>query len=319
MKLGERIRVITECANSLADRKVSESQLILRTFGAETFDFEDQWNGGQDADEYFTGQCEAIDSAKLSELHQYLLGEDAAPGRQRRSDMWGDNPVRVFISHCHEDAVFASGVNDILRKTCGIDAFVAHRDINPSAQWRATIRGALDTAHFVVAILHDRFHASQWCDQEVGWALGRDLPVMPVRRQAHIGPRFDGFMEEHQDLVLDPTRGSGEHYLAWTILENVVKDERTHNIGVDALVEAFVNSPGWNRTRALWAMIEREPSFESRHLRRFEYAVETNRQVYDGNYGEVAIPVLLKALVEKFEPPPPSNPWTASADGTPPF
>jgi hypothetical protein len=321
MKVGERIRIITECADSLVERKVSEAQMILRQFGVQTYDYEDGWNS-LSAEDYFTLQVENIDPERLYELHQFLLGEDAAPGRQKRSDMWGDNPVRVFISHCHEDAGFASKVNDILRETCGIDAFVAHKDIYPSAQWRASIRSALGTAHYFVAILHDRFHQSEWCDQEVGWALGRNLPVLPVRRQPLMLPpgskRYDGFIEEHQDLVLDPTRGTGEWFLAHSILDHVLMDDRTHQIGVDALIEAFVKSVSFDRTRELWPKIAREPILESRHLRRLEYAAETNRQVYDANVDGIPVPDLVTAVVAKVEPPPPV--WTVAPDtGEPPF
>lgn len=317
MKSGEKIRLITEAVDSLEERNVADAQLVLRTFNAETYD--PDFNQEPDRD-YFMGRCETLDEDDLRGLHDFLVGEDAALGSNAPTrGIWGDNPVKVFISHRHEDAAFASAVNKILRERHGIDAFVAHQDIAPSAAWRATIRHALSTCDFLVAILHEKFHDSQWCDQEVGWALGRDIPVMPVRRAPHVGQRFDGFMEEHQDLLLAPRHGDGSSFLAQQILENVVDDPRTKSIGLSALIEAFVNSGSYDRTRTTWALIEKQPTLTTEHLRRLEYAVQTNNQVYDGVAEAGKVPDLVKQLVEKFEPAPPTNPWAASPDGTSPF
>jgi hypothetical protein len=70
-------------------------------------------------------------------------------------------------------------------------------------------------------------------------------------------------------------------------------------------------------TRVVWTLIEQEPRWESEHLRRFEYAVETNAQVYDAIANSEMVPDLVKKLVERFEPPVPKpapDPW-----GEPPF
>jgi hypothetical protein len=301
MKPGERIRLVKEAAESLYQRPWHEVQLTLNTFKLNTYELD--FAGAPDDLTYCTQQISEADDATLVEIHTYLLGEDAAPGPQQTSDRpWGSNPVAVFISHRHEDAPWVGTVRDVLASQYGIDAFVAHTDIHPSLKWRDTIRAALASCHLMVAVLHENFHESQWCDQEVGWALGRGIPVMPVRRQAHVGQRFDGFLEEHQDLVLDPKYGSGEWWLAQRIFERVLAEPKTQAVGVKALAEAFVNSHSYDRTRYLWAHIAQVETWDSEQVRRLEYAVETNRQVYAGDFGGVPVPDLVKQLVEKFEP-----------------
>jgi hypothetical protein len=210
MRPGERIKLIKEAAVSLVERPWPEIQLTLRQHGLNTYELRgDSWNEPT-VDEYCIDQIAEAGDETLIDLHAYLLGEDAAPGMQQASDRpWGSNPVAVFVSHRHEDAEFVAQVRDVLSKFYGIDAFVAHNDINPSAAWRATIRTALASCHFMVAVLHEKFHDSQWCDQEVGWAMGRGVPIMPVRRQPHTGQRFDGFLEEHQDCVIGPAARYG--------------------------------------------------------------------------------------------------------------
>ena len=55
--------------------------------------------------------------------------------------------------------------------------------------------------------------------------------------------------------------------------------------------------------------------FDTEQLRRLEYAVQTNRQVYECMTDGESIPDLVKRLVEKYEPPPPA--WPTAAE--PPY
>lgn len=318
MKPGERIRLITECADRLLSRQWSDAQLTMAEFGLHTYepgpgyDFETR--------DYFVHQVRDGGNENLTELHRYLLGDDAAPSMQHELDHpWGTQPVRVFMSHKYDDRVFIAAVKTLLHEYYGIDAFVAHDNIDPSKKWRDVIRAGLATADMLVAVLHPNFHDSQWCDQEVGWALGRDIPVAAVRRQGE--PRGkDGFLEEHQDITLGTTHGGGEWFLARQIFQIALNDSRTHEKGLRALAEAFVHSYNFDNTRALWSLIEKEPRWESDQLRRFEYAVETNRQVYEANVAGAGMPELVKQLVEKFEPRmqvAPQDPWSTSDE--PPF
>ncbi len=318
MKAGERIRLIEESARVLEGMPRGRMQLILRQHGAKTYDDFDDGFDAESVETYATGRAETLNDQNLVDLHAYLLGDDAAPAQQPAVGRpWGTNPAAVFVSHVHEDAAFAGKVRDLLSKWWGIDAFVAHTDIDPSAAWRATIRSRLASCHFMVAILHDRFHLSQWCDQEVGWAMGRGIPVMPVR----LGPaphRRDGFMEEYQDLTLDVSRADHPYFLAETIFDRLLANPMTHTVGVGALVEAFVHSPNYRTTDKLVPLLHAEPTLNRDQLRRLEYAVQTNNQVYDCVTGGKPVPAHVQEIVAKFEPPQPADPW-ATASGEPPF
>ncbi len=322
MKPGERIRLIKEAGASLSTRAKGDIQLIFDQHGVDTYDWEmqDAFNSPETVTEYCTNRLAKSSDDQLAAIHDYVIGDDAAPAPKSLSDRtWGVNPVRVFISHCHEDAAFVGEVSRLLKAHHGIDAFVAHDQIEPSAIWRQTIRRALQSCDFMVVVVHDRFHESQWCDQEVGWAFGRDIPVMPVRRAYVAGPRVDGFLEEHQDCTLDPSKGPGDWWLAHQILEQVVRDSRTHSLGVKALVEAFVTSFSFNRTRQLWGLIAQEPYLEAEQLRRLEFAVAIQRQVYEANVDGEMAPAVVQALVAKFEPPSPDAPADPWAFEKPPF
>jgi hypothetical protein len=92
----------------------------------------------------------------------------------------------------------------------------------------------------------------------------------------------------------------------------IVRTPRLREIAPKALAEAFVNSSSYESTRRIWDLIDAQPQIESDQLRRLEYAVQTNDQVYNAvRQGGVPIPDLVKALVEKFEP--------STPDDEPPF
>lgn len=167
------------------------------------------------------------------------------------------------------------------------------------------IKTRLRTCDGLAAFLAPQFHQSQWCDQEVGWAIGRNVPIIPVRMPDNT-LRFDGFMEENQDLSYVE---NGDWAVAHQLFLCLFRDRRTHEKAVRALAEAFVNSSSFDQTRSLWALINAEPHFDGEQLRRLEYAVATNRQVYRAvDPTGQPIPDLVKALVVKHEPPPPDDP-----------
>ena len=95
-------------------------------------------------------------------------------------NLWGTGSIRAFISHVSEDKKVAYDLKKALG-TYGIAAFVAHDDIEPMREWGNEIVRALDSMDLLVALLTPTFSNSNWTDQEVGFALGRKVPALPVR------------------------------------------------------------------------------------------------------------------------------------------
>lgn len=311
MKPGERIRLITETAESLSARPWHEVQLTLNQFGVDTYEPNEDY--GPDTVTYCTQQIREVTDETLASLREYLLGGDAAPvGARSGEGIWTDLPVRAFLSHIHQERHLAGEVKCRLAENYGITAFVAHDDIHPSRQWREAIKEGLGSCHVFVAFLHEGYHESQWCDQEAGWALARGIPILPVRPVGFDRAKVhDGFLEEHQDISLDRAVGQHDYWAADQIFQSVLRHAQTREVGVAALAEAFVKSRSFNTTRRFWAMLEAQPVVGSEQLRRLEYAVQVNRQVYDAVIGltRTPVPELVKALVDKFEPPPVQDPW----------
>lgn len=135
----------------------------------------------------------------------------------REATCWKSGYFRLFISHLSSFKVQASRLQTFLRKYA-ISAFVAHEDIEPSREWQIEIESALHTMDAFTALLIPGFKESNWCDQEIGVAVGRDVLIIPVRK----GLDPYGFIAKYQAI-----QGSG----------------RTVGQVAECIFSAIVNSP----------------------------------------------------------------------------
>ena len=129
----------------------------------------------------------------------------------RLGKLWGPGAIRVFLSHKAEYKEMAAGIKDRL-SAYSIASFVAHEDIEPMQEWVGEIEGALSSMDALVALLTDKFSESNWTDQEVGFAIGRGVPVIPVR----LGKDPYGFIGKYQAI-------SGFNSSAAKIADDILK------------------------------------------------------------------------------------------------
>ena len=95
---------------------------------------------------------------------------------------WQDG-YRLFLSHESSIKQKLHGLRLTLANY-GISAFVAHEDIMPTKIWQEVIREALQTMDAMVAFVTDKFHQSLWTDQEIGYALSRDVTIVPIKLES---------------------------------------------------------------------------------------------------------------------------------------
>lgn len=103
-----------------------------------------------------------------------------AAAKVASADFWIDGQLRVFISHLSSNKERMSAMKVELSHW-GISAFVAHEDIEPSREWMNEVEAGLETMDVLVAVVEPGFKESDWCAQEVGFALGRHVDVIPLR------------------------------------------------------------------------------------------------------------------------------------------
>ncbi len=130
------------------------------------------------------------------------LDDDSDPVCQRalpfsrkplvRADMvpfWKPGLARLFVSHRDEHKREAQQLAEAL-EGFGISAFVAHDTIRPMSEWRHEIQKGLETMEVMLVYLTDDFDRSIWTNQEVGFALGRGVPVISLKLGRKDPPGF---------------------------------------------------------------------------------------------------------------------------------
>jgi len=108
--------------------------------------------------------------------------------------------LKAFLSYSHLDKGLASVIKHALEEY-GIEAFLAHEDIEPSAEWVETIKDELEACNVFLPILTDNFHKSAWTDQETGIALTHNKLIIPLK----VTKDPYGFTSKIQALKIDTT------------------------------------------------------------------------------------------------------------------
>ncbi|MDN3310539.1 toll/interleukin-1 receptor domain-containing protein [Microbacterium oryzae] len=144
--------------------------------------------GGFNSDDFtFEDSIKDVSDADLLEIYSIVTG--AAPAEAQgqiedaESSLWNSGYVRVFLSHSAHHKAFVGQVADELAVS-GIHAFVAHDTMEYEQPWQDQIEHGLRTMQAFVALVHPEFLTSPWCQQEVGWALGRGVPRYVIRYPA---------------------------------------------------------------------------------------------------------------------------------------
>ena len=175
------------------------------------------------------------------------LGQRMTPSDIEVRRLWLDKRFRLFISHVSKHKVAASNLKDALLIR-GVDAFVAHEDIEPSLEWQHEIEVGLRSMHALAALLTPDFHDSRWTDQEIGWALGRGVLVVPVRLDKDpygLAGKFQGV--------------SGTLEQPEALADAVVKTLLTNSLTCGdmrrALLEAFADVPSFDAAKTVSALL----------------------------------------------------------------
>ncbi len=162
-------------------------------------------------------------------------------------------------------------------QTYGIVCFVAHEDIEPSQGWLREMENALHSMDAFVALLTKDFHQSVWTNQEVGFALCREVPVAPVNMA--INPR--GFMRDLQvwnfseDFAGD-FAGDFES-LAKALLTHFL-DTRHHRI-IHSILDGLAQCPSFEVSKRFKGVLEPINTLCDAQVARFIAVYNANRQL----------------------------------------
>lgn len=286
MPLGWRVDTLRKVCRSLGDMEWADAALIVREAGASRY-------VDLSSSESLYQECiwclQDVDADVLQELDDYL---HSATQTSPTDEPWHEpDKLRLFLSHLASRKTVATELARVL-SSWGVEAFVAHEAIDPNQEWQRVIEAALGSCDGLVALLHDEFTQSRWCDQEIGYVFGRHQPVLSLSYD--IDPY--GFLGNRQALRASASTWENVKMIVRTLLD----DPRSGARMSDALVTAICRSGFWDLTNdALPLLRDHGSHLTDAHATRLREAEKHNINVYEAH--AVKYRGALQAIEAKFE------------------
>lgn len=214
-------------------------------------------------------------------------GDDSS-GEEIVPAFWQQGYFRLFISHVSAHKAYAHQLKCALA-VYQIAAFVAHDDIEPTKAWQTEIESALRTMDAVVAMVSPGFVGSHWCDQEVGFALGRRKLVVPLC----MGADPHGFLAKSQGLQISSCNAD---QVAARVFDVLLRNVLSTNRMTDVLVQKLVASITYQSAKETIGLIEKAPRISELQGVRMMQAIDDNDQVARA-YG---VPEKIRILVSRI-------------------
>ncbi len=150
------------------------------------------------------------------------------------SSYWKVGYYKVFISHLSKYKSSASNLK-LMLEPYGISAFVAHEDIKPTKEWEVEIEKALFSMNALCAILTPDFIKSSWCDQECGYAFGRNVLTIPIDK----GQLPYGMFGKIQAIK---SEGKNAQQIAESVFNAIVDNDKSRADYTHTLMNLILNN-----------------------------------------------------------------------------
>jgi hypothetical protein len=280
---SQRVNLIKEIGNRLAPEEWPLIDVTLKQFG---LPWSDDWRGSKES--YLFEMIQGANDQQLVDLgvHVGLPLQEAAP--RLDPPFWRKGMLRLFITHLAANRAYAAQLQEALLRY-GISGFVAHNDIEPTQEWQTQIETALATCDALVALLHPNFHQSNWTDQEIGFGMGRGVPVFSVR----FGNDPYGFIGRFQAFN---GHGKAAEALAAELFDAYRKNKQTQRRMAEVLVGLFEESGSFAEAKSWIGYLEELEIWDPAFSTRIGAAAQGNSQVREA-WG---VPERADALIKKW-------------------
>jgi len=181
--------------------------------------------------------------------------------------------VKVFLSYSAEDKEIAREIKRFLERF-EMEVFLAHEDIEPSSDWEEVIIEQLKACDVFIPILTENFRSSQWTDQETGFALSRQIPIIPI----NISVKPYGFISKYQAF---PFNEDDIYKSCVGIMKIISRKLALGKELANSLIEVFGSSDGFiDAGKNSELLLEFLPLFTIRQKNRILKVAASNGQIY---------------------------------------
>jgi hypothetical protein len=283
MKPGLRVDLIRRLSTAMAEWPYHDIALVFKNFDIPLPDY---WSG-ETTVSLLTWLSDAKDESLII-LDEYL--HSPQNGQNEETPVWTPTLFRLFLSHSTADKVFVAELKTAL-SDYGIDGFVAHVDIMPSAEWLQSIIGALDTCDALAAILTKEFPTSNWCEQEVGYCIGMHKLIVPLDR----GHLPYGFMGRFQALRCGNESATD---CARKVFDILIANPQTSSKMSEAIIANLGASGSFAQARNNLSLVRKIANWTPDLLRKLDDCLE-NSQVS----GSFNVPEGIRSIINQHSSP----------------
>lgn len=169
------------------------------------------------------------------------MTEEPTLGGVAREERRCAYPYRVFISYSHKDRELAMRLDKHLRENLGVHPVVDWH-IPSGSVFSDDIKRSVSRSHVFVSLLTTNSKESPWAHQELGYAMGFGVPILPLA----LDQLPAGMASELQALFLEADLRDLESRLTAEQLDSIVSQSRNSN---RAMFECAMNV--YERTKKL--------------------------------------------------------------------
>jgi TIR domain len=233
MRVIEKISLLDRIGRELQSRMgYSDINVYLTAYGVDCKDYQPSTNSKW---VYVKELLANADENLLIQIADDLeIDHNFSRATPKEATVWKAGQFKLFLSHLASFKAQTAKLQQKLRKYA-ISSFVAHEDIEPSKEWQIEIEAALHTMDAMAVLLMPGFKESNWCDQEIGVAIGRDVLIIPVRK----GLDPYGFIGKYQGIQA-VNKSVGE--VAKEIFEVIIKSPKTRGKIIGSLANTISQS-----------------------------------------------------------------------------
>ena len=190
---------------------------------------------------------------------------------------WKPDHIRLFISHRDDYKGQANNLAKELEKY-GISAFVAHDTIEPMTTWQEEIMKGLQTMEIMLAFITDNFSKSSWTNQEIGVALGRNIPIISLKLE---NESPCGFIQTKQALKGNLRNLAKSVPEIYNLTIELIGGERCKSV----LISKFLTSRNYGQALSLCKLMDETiNSLSDDEAEQIIYGFSNNSQLYGSVY-----------------------------------
>lgn len=190
---------------------------------------------------------------------------------------WKPDHIRLFISHRDKYKNEAQNLASKLEKY-GVSAFVAHDTIEPMTTWQEEIMKGLQTMEVMLAFITDDFAESSWTNQEIGFALGRNIPIISLKLE---NENPSGFIQIKQALKGNLTNLATSVPEIYNLIIESIGRERCKS----ALISEFLTSRSYAQALDLCNLMNKTiNSLSNDEAEQIIHGFSNNSQLYGSVY-----------------------------------